>query len=295
MRAAAGLVGREDALARLAEAWKSTLAGHGQAVCLIGDAGIGKSRLARAALDAAVRDGATTLEIDCTPSTGNTPLFPIGVLLRRRANIAPASSNEEKQRLAQELLRRFLPEGEVSRSLALLAPLFGLEGVQIPDSITPTELRDETITTIVRMVSSLAAEQPIVVLCEDLHWADDTTVTVVARVCDHIELLRAMILVTMRPSADQPPLNVASIISIPLQPLDRSAATYLVLSIAQGEALSPETVSRIVDRSEGVPLILEEVTSQYARDGGPTRGSKSWQHLGVKRADVASTGHPVAS
>ena len=74
------------------------------------------------------------------------------------------------------------------------------------------------------MVSSLAAEQPIVVLCEDLHWADDTTVTVVARVCDHIELLRAMILVTMRPSADPPPLNVASIISIPLQPLDRSAA-----------------------------------------------------------------------
>ena len=129
-----------------------------------------------------VRDGATTLEIDCTPSTGNTPLFPIGVLLRRTANIAPASSNEEKQRLAQELLRRFLPEGEVPRSLALLAPLFGLEGVPISDSITPTELRDQTIATIVRMVSSLAAEQPIVVLCEDLHWADDTTVAVVARI-----------------------------------------------------------------------------------------------------------------
>ena len=77
-----------------------------------------------------------------------------------------------------------------------------------------------------------------------------------------------MILVTMRPSADQPPLNVASIISISLQPLDRSAATDLVLSIAQGEALSPETVSRIVDRSEGVPLILEEVTRRTLETAG---------------------------
>ena len=85
------IIGRADALVRLSEAWTSTLSGHGQAICLIGEAGIGKSRLARAAMDAAVRDGAIVLTIDCTPSTGNTPLFPVGVLLRRIANITSAS------------------------------------------------------------------------------------------------------------------------------------------------------------------------------------------------------------
>ena len=103
------IVGRSNALARLAEAWDRAMSGHGQAVCLVGEAGIGKSRLARAALDAAARDGATVLSIDCMPSTGNTPLFPIAVLLRRTANIASTASEAEKRAQAERLLARALP------------------------------------------------------------------------------------------------------------------------------------------------------------------------------------------
>ena len=83
------IIGRGDVLASLSDAWSDARRRAGRTICLVGEAGIGKSRLARAALDLAARDGATVLNIDCMPSTGNTPLFPIGVLLRRIANITP--------------------------------------------------------------------------------------------------------------------------------------------------------------------------------------------------------------
>src|SRR4029077_18310601 len=89
------IVGRTDALAHLSDAWSRSLNGHGSAVCLVGDAGMGKSRLARAILERAERDGARVLEIDCTPSTGNSPLLPIGVLLSRSAGIGPRASEAE--------------------------------------------------------------------------------------------------------------------------------------------------------------------------------------------------------
>ena len=102
-------------------------------------AGIGKSRLARAALDAATRDGATVLSIDCMPSTGNTPLFPIGVLLRRTADIASTASEAEKRARARErLLARVAAATRYpATTLAYLAPLFGLHDIAIPEEVTP--------------------------------------------------------------------------------------------------------------------------------------------------------------
>ena len=194
-------------------------------------------------------------------------MFPISVLLRRIAKISPTSSNEERRSRAADLLKRLLPEEDIPRSLAYLAPLFGVEGVPIPNDITPGELRDQTIMTIAKVMSNLAAKQPVVVLCEDLHWSDDTTATVVSRVCEHLELLKAMVVITMRPSTDAPPLNKASIVWVPLQPLDRTAASDLVRSVARGHALSAEAVANIVDRAEGVPLILEEVTRSAIESG----------------------------
>jgi class 3 adenylate cyclase len=254
------IVGRVDVLSRLSEAWMSSLSGHGRAVCLVGEAGIGKSRLARAAFDAAVRDSAATLSIDCTPSTSNTPLFPIGVMLRRTANITPASSEEEKRTLAEHLLAQLLPNDDVPAALICLAPLFGLESVSIPTGIGPAELRKQTILTVVRLLSNFAAERPLAVLCEDVHWVDDTTATVLARLREETERLRALIIVTMRPMSDEPPLELSKFITISLQPLDPSTAADFIRSVDTGAALPDEIVRRIVDRCEGVPLVLEEVT-----------------------------------
>lgn len=253
------IIGRGDVLASLAEAWAHARAGHGRTMVLIGEAGIGKSRLARAALDRAAADGVSLLTIDCMPRTGNTPLFPIGVLLRRLAGITVEQSPSEARARASQLLERCLSPADVPDALDALAPLFGIGTAFIPAGQTPAEVRDQTVSTVVGVLRALTARGSSVLLCEDLHWADDTTATIVARLAEHIPALGALMLVTARPESDQVPL-VANATAIALPPLDRSSAVELVRSVAKGATLADSIVGYIVDRCEGVPLLIEELT-----------------------------------
>jgi class 3 adenylate cyclase len=254
------IIDRAAELTLLSQAWASALRFNGQAVCLYGDAGIGKSRLAKAALDAAVRDGAAALRLDCTPSTSNTPLFPISVLLPQVASITQGSSNDEKQALAEKLLRRLLPDDDVREALPYLAPFFGLDNLTIPTNVGPDELRERTLSTLVLMFNSLIAERPLALLCEDLHWADDSTASLITRLCGEIERQPALIIVTARPSAEKPVVDLSIFTNVDLRPLDPSGATDLVRYLAKERPLPDETVRRIVARCEGNPLVLEEVT-----------------------------------
>ena len=196
------IIGRADALATLSDAWSATYEGSGRTICLVGDAGMGKSRLARAALDRAAQDGSAVLKIDCTPSTGNTPLFPIGVLLRRTANITAATSKRDRLELAKQLLDRFLAPDEVAAALVYLAPLFGIDAPLALTNETPEQVRDQTISSVVGMLRSFAGLGPLALLCEDLHWADATTATVIERVSEGIAGLRVLMLVTTRPDSE---------------------------------------------------------------------------------------------
>lgn len=254
------IVGRADVTERLNACWRSALAGQGQSVCLVGEPGIGKSRLARVVVDAATLLGASILQIHCLPSAGNTPLFPVGVFLRAAAGIMPDCSRPEIARLAKELLRRFMPEDEIAKPLFYLGPLFGLDGEPIREGMSPTELRDATIAIFQRMSALLAAERPLLILCEDLHWADDTTATVMGRICEHIRDLRAMVIATSRPSGQDLSLSLPGAIGMSLGPLSDADAADLVKSVAQDHPLPAEVVQHIVHRCEGVPLLLEEVT-----------------------------------
>jgi class 3 adenylate cyclase/tetratricopeptide (TPR) repeat protein len=256
------MVGREGALSRLAAAWAEALDGRGKAVCLVGDAGIGKSRLARATLERAMSDGAHVLEIDCTPAAGNTPLLPIGVLLRRTAGIDAASSEDAKEEAASRLLTRLLGEQNGRDALKYLAPLFGIASVAVPLEKTGEQIQAATIATIVAIVRALGTHEPLALLCEDLHWADDTTAQAVQAVAQVIAELRALMIVTRWPRAvTQIDLEAVTgtFTTFPVEPLPMSIAADLVRS-ASGDGLSASRIETIVGRCGGVPLLLEEVT-----------------------------------
>ena len=184
-------------------------------------------------MDAAVRDGAIVLTIDCTPSTGNTPLFPVGVLLRRIANITSASTEEEKLSRAQHLLIPLLTHTDMTIALTYLAPLFGLQSDVVPTKLDPVEVREQTVSVVSRLLSGVAGQRPLVLICEDLHWVDDTTAKVIARICLEIGRLRALMIVTTRPTSDEPRLDLSNFIEIALQPFDRSTAADLIRSVAR--------------------------------------------------------------
>ncbi len=257
------IIGRATELAALADSWSRAREGQGQVVRLAGDAGMGKSRLAREALDWAAGDQAAVLELHCTPSTRNSPLFPVGVLLRRTARIGAAMSEAEKSGLARQLMGRFLAENELPDALNYLAPLLGLQAIPIPSNDTPEQVREQTISTVVRMIRALAAQGPLAVLCEDLHWADDTTVKLVQRIAEEIAALPVIVIVTSR-SESETSLDAENIRAyykeILLEPLTESTAADLVRSVAKGSVLATDLIESIVSRCEGVPLILEEVT-----------------------------------
>ena len=145
-------------------------------------------------------------------------------------------------------------------ALTYLAPLFGLQSDVVPTKLDPVEVREQTVSVVSRLLSGVARQRPLVLICEDLHWVDDTTAKVIARICLEIGRLRALMIVTTRPTSDEPRLDLSNFIEIALQPFDRSTAADLIRSVAKGVEVPDETIQRIVDRCEGVPLILEQVT-----------------------------------
>jgi predicted ATPase/class 3 adenylate cyclase len=275
------IVGRSKQLARLRKAWAAAQEGRGQTVCLIGEAGIGKSRLARAALDKAANDGAFIVRLDCTPSTGNTPLYPVAVLLRRAAKIASTASEQEKLTKAENLLSQYLPPDELPTASTYLGPLFGLQNAAVPANTGPDEIRDRTISIVVKMVASLAIERPLVVLCEDLHWVDDTTAKVLARVCDEIASMRVLMILTMRPISRRLPLDLSKFTNIRLRRLSNLDAAALVRKVTKDVTLTDEIVARIIHRCEGLPLVLEEVArSEMERVNARDQTSKTVTQTG---------------
>jgi hypothetical protein len=263
------IVGRDDVLSRLAALWRAALAGHGVTIRLVADAGMGKSRLARTVLSWAVRDRAMVLEIDCRPSAANSPLLPIGVLLRRTAGIGPGATDEDKKALATVLLRRLLGEEAAQETLTYLAPLFGLEREAIPLGKTREQVHAATIASVVALARAVAVREPLLVLCEDLHWADDSTAQVVRAITDFAHDQRVLVIATHWPKAVTPidleaATGGAEIISI--EPLSVAHAASLV-NAASGGHLAAEQVTAIVSRCGGVPLLLEEV-ARNAIDGG---------------------------
>lgn len=274
------IVGRDSELAKLADAWSEAKIGKGKVVLLMGDPGLGKSRLAKAGLDLASRDGGTTLEIDCMPSMGNSPLYPVGVLLRRMANIHHTANEAETLDGAKGLLAQFFAEDERQDALEYLSPLFGLQGPEHPRSDAPEEVRKQTIRLIVQVLSKSAKQAPLAILCEDIHWADDTTATVVQSLAEEIANLRVMLVVTSRLEPDAPLRKIETPSQqIRLEPLLAATATDLVRSIAKDASLSPELLEEIVSRCDGIPLVLGEVTR------GILEGSE--HHIGP--IDLSST------
>src|SRR5215813_12484931 len=250
------LVGRDEEVAMLMRRWERARQGDGQLVLIVGEPGIGKSRLIEE-FHGRLRDTPHTwLEWSCSQLLQNTPLHPIVEAGRQRFGGADVSAKRRFADLESTLTQLKLDPAE---NAPLLAPLLDIPLPQErAPTLTPDELRRRQLAALTAMVMTSARVQPLVLAIEDLHWADPTTLDVLRGTAERGALAPLFIVATTRPEF-RPPWDMRSHhATIALAPLDRAQVRDMVAELSAGHALPREMVDNVAARTGGVPLFVEE-------------------------------------
>jgi class 3 adenylate cyclase len=257
-RALSPLVGRAEELDLLMRRWERARSGHGQFVQIVGEPGIGKSRLVEEFRARLGETPHTWVEWSSSQLLQNTPLHPIAEWGRLRFGDTETPAGHRFADLESTLQLVGLDPAEHA---PLLAPL-----VDIPlpadraANLAPEELRRRQLSALTAWVLAGARSQPIALAFEDLHWADPTSLDLMLALAERGAQAPMLILATMRPEF-RPPWSLRSHHSvISLSPLDPADVAQMVGELAGRHALSKEVVEGVSERTGGVPLFVEEVT-----------------------------------
>ena len=262
------LVGREREVDLLLDRWEQAKRGQGQVVLLSGEAGIGKSRLVQVIKDHAAEGPHTRLECRSSPYFTNSALYPITDFLQRALRFQTDDTPEQKlEKLTQNLSQYRL-------SLDESAPLFGAllslpvpEGQYPPLHLSPQRQRQKTLEAIVAMMLELAEGQPVLFILEDLHWTDPTTLDLLHLLLEQTPTASVYALLTCRPEfqPDWPHRSYLSELS--LNRLSHPQIEQIATQIAGGKTLPAGIIEQLVDKTDGVPLYVEEMTKSVLESG----------------------------
>jgi class 3 adenylate cyclase/predicted ATPase len=252
------LVGRDEEITMLMRRWERARRGDGQLVLIVGEPGIGKSRLIEEFHLRLREVPHTWVEWSCSQLLQNTPLHPIAEWGRQRFGGPDVPAERRLSDLENTLALIKLDPAE---NVPLLAPLLD---IPVPPELTPIlapeELRHRQLAALTNWLMAGARAQPIVLALEDLHWTDPTTLDVLRGIAERGALAPLFVLLTARPEF-RPPWGARSHhAAISLVPLDRHQVRQMVEELAARHALAKEVIEGVTERTGGVPLFVEEVT-----------------------------------
>ena len=260
------ILGREKELNALLRGWAETRRGAGGFVLLTGEPGIGKSRLARAFQEQLAAEPYTRMVYQCSPDHQSSALYPIITHLQRALGLERADSPGVKLAKLETLLSR--SSKNLGEDVALLAALLSIPaGGRYPlPSLTPQQLKQRTLRALDAHLQRLAAQWPLLMIVEDLHWIDPTSLELLSLTFAGVGNHRIMVLATARPQFATP-WPGDSHDSIALARLDPTAVKAMVDGLAGGKPLPVDVVAQIEARTDGVPLFIEELTKTVLESG----------------------------
>jgi DNA-binding winged helix-turn-helix (wHTH) protein/tetratricopeptide (TPR) repeat protein len=260
-------VGRDEELRLLLNRWQRAHDGEGQAALVIGEPGIGKSRLLQHFREQIAQMAHWWVEASAAPFFQNTPFYPVVELLRHFASPHRADgAGHQPVRIEAQLASAGLNPAE---AIPLLAPLLNLPvpGDYPPLLYSPEQRRRRLLGVIVEWIFGIAREQPLVIVTEDLHWADASTLELIQLIIEQSATGRLLLLCTARPEFRAQWHWRAHHTQVTLNRLSVPEARTMVREAAGRKALSDESIAAVVERTSGVPLFVEELTRAVVEAG----------------------------
>ena len=254
------LVGRNEEIDLLLRRWAQAKRGEGHVVLLSAEPGIGKSRLIEALSERIAAERPARLRYFCSPHHQDSALFPVIGQLERAAGFTrddlPAAKLDKLAALLGD-------SSSAADDLCLIAELLSLSATTAAPTmeLSPHRRQELTFEALLRQFEALARRRPVLLVFEDLHWIDPTTRELLDRTIARVEGLPALLIATFRPEFPAPWIGQPHVTMLALSRLSRREGTALVRQlVASAAVLPPETIEQIVERTDGVPLFLEEVT-----------------------------------
>jgi class 3 adenylate cyclase/predicted ATPase len=254
------LIGRQEEMELLLRRWQQVADGEGRVVLLAGEPGIGKSRLTSALEDKIKQQQHTCLRYFCQPHHQGSALQPILGQLAHAAGFAHDDGTAQRHKKLVALLTQRGERGDAE--VEFFAELLGLtsQDSAAPADRDPQRKRRRILTALIAQLEQLAQHGPVLMLFEDAHWADPTSIELLTLAIARLQSLPILLVITFRPDYQPPWTGQAHVTMLTLNRLSRRERETLVDHITGGKTLPPGLLDQIVERTDGVPLFVEELT-----------------------------------
>ena len=260
------LVGREEELELLLRRWSKAKTGEGQVVLLSGEAGIGKSRLTASLMERLVGEPHTRLRYFCSPQHADSALYPVIGQMERAAGFV----HDDTAKAKLDKLDAVLAQTSTSKQdAALFAEMLSLpnDGRYPALDLEPQQRRQKTLEALTAQVEALSRQNPLLMIFEDAHWTDPTSLETFGRVVDRVRSLPVLLIVTFRPEFEPPWIGRPYVTALTINRLAQRDIEAMIDGVV-GNKLIPANIRQdIIERTDGIPLFVEEMTKAVLEAG----------------------------